>query len=520
MTVRNVLFIMADQMRADCWGAGLGLDGAKLETPALEALAGRGTVFERAYCPSPICGPSRMAFYTGLYATTHGATLNQAPLPAGTRTLGSRARTLGVRTALVGKTHMRADVEGMARLGLSPETDQGVWEAECGFDPVARHDGLYPLETAPDRSYVAWLRGLGYTGDNPWHDYANSAEGPDGEILSGWYLRNADKPARIDAAHSETAWTTDEAIRFIDEQGDDPWCLHVSYIKPHWPYIVPEPYCGMFGEETVWPATAPPGDPHPIHRAFMDLPESVGFRRPGARERVIPTYLALIRELDDHVGRLLDHLDAIGKTGETLIVFTSDHGDYLGDHGLGEKQLFHDESARIPLIVAHPDRPGGFVSQAAAEGVDIVPTALHALGAEPGEAQDLDGVSLIPLLGGGAPETWRDAACCELDYGNRTVCDALGQDRKRARGWMLRGPRWKYIHWLDRPDQLYDLADDPAETTDRAADPACAAPLREMKDRLFDRFAQRLTRCTMSRTQVAAEAADYDFGGRIKMGVW
>ncbi len=516
---------MADQLRADCWGAGLtgaqALPGAKLETPNLEALARRGTVFTRAYCPAAICGPSRMAFYTGQFASTHGSTVNTAPLQVGTRTLGDRLRDRGLRVGLAGKTHMRADAVGMARLGLSDISDQGVLAAECGFEPFARDDGLHPLKKAADKGYNAYLRGLGYAADNPWHDFANSALGPDGDILSGWYLRNADKAARIPAEHSETAWTTDRAIDFITDAGDTPWCLHVSYIKPHWPYIAPEPYCGSVGPDAVWAAAPVPENPHPVHRAFMDHGECVGFRESGARERVIPTYLALIREVDTHVGRLMAFLKDRNLDGETLVVFTSDHGDYLGDHGLGEKQLFHDPSARIPMIISHPDLHSDAPIDRPVNGVDLLPTFLEALGADPDEPLDLDGRSLMPLLRGEDPSPGRfEETVCELDYATRTARRALGIDPARARGWMVRTGRWKYIHWLDLPPQLYDLEDDPAEGTDRAADPTCAATLRDMKDRLTDHLLRRLTRCSFTRSEVESETDDYYFGGRIKMGVW
>jgi arylsulfatase A-like enzyme len=521
MPVRNILFLMADQMRADCWGAGLGLAGAKLETPVLEGLAARGTVFTRAYAPAPVCGPSRMSFYTGLFPSSHGATVNQSPLPVGLKTLGDRMRAEGIAARLVGKTHVRADRAGLARLGLDPGTEPGRRVAEGGFDPTPRHDGLFPMDRAPaEAAYDAYLRARGYDGDNPWHDFANSGRGPDGAILSGWYLRNADKPAAIDPSDSETAWTTDRAIAAIREMDDDPWCLHVSYIKPHWPYIAPAPYCGLIGPEAVWAAAPAPEDPHPVHAAFLAHEESRGFRRPGARQRVIPTYLGLIRELDDHLGRLLAALDEAGRRDDTLIVLTADHGDYLGDHGLGDKQLFHDAAARVPLIAVHPDLPGGQVCAAPVEGTDLLPTFLHALGADPAEPFDLDGRSLLGLMAGEDAADWRPAALCETDYSNRAACAALGQDPRRARGWMLAGRRWKYIHWLDFPPQLFDLEADPQETRDRAGDPACAAVLAECRMALLDRLTDRLTHANMTRSKITAEAADYTLGGRIRIGVW
>ena len=196
-----------------------------------------------------------------------------------------------------------------------------------------------------------YLRDLGYDADNPWHDYANAAAGEDGEILSGWLMRNATKPARVKEEHSETAYMTDRAMQFIDEVGDAPWCLHLSYIKPHWPYIAPAPYHAMYGRQDIIPVNRSERErknPHPVHRAYMQHEESVNFSRSKVRESVIPAYMGLIKQIDDHLGRLWRFLEERGLMEKTLIVFTSDHGDYLGDHWLGEKDLFHEESVRIP----------------------------------------------------------------------------------------------------------------------------------------------------------------------------
>ena len=145
--------------------------------------------------------------------------------------------------------------------------------SECGFEPYERDDGLHPdMSADPDLAYNRWLRERGYDSPNPWHDYANSAEGPDGEQLSGWYLRYSPLPARVKAEHSETAYMTGRAMDFIREQGDEPWCLHLSYIKPHWPYIAPAPYHGLYGANAVAAANRHEDerrDPHPVHAAFM-----------------------------------------------------------------------------------------------------------------------------------------------------------------------------------------------------------------------------------------------------------
>jgi arylsulfatase A-like enzyme len=172
----NILFIMCDQLRFDylgCYGH------PRLATPNLDALAARGVRFTRAYVQSPVCGPSRMSFYTGRYMRSHGANWNGFPLRVGEPTLGDHLRVQGVRTALVGKTHMAADTEGMARLGIDPASATAVRLAECGFEPFERDDGLHP-SSRPRPRYEAYLRELGFAAANPWEEWTNSAEGPDG----------------------------------------------------------------------------------------------------------------------------------------------------------------------------------------------------------------------------------------------------------------------------------------------------------------------------------------------------
>ena len=210
---RNVLWIMCDQLRFDYLGCA---GHPHIRTPNIDRLAARGVRFTNTYVQSPICGPSRMSFYTGRYVHSHGSTWNGIPLRAGEPTLGDHLRAEGVRTVLVGKTHMKADVEGMMRLGIDPDTEIGVRISECGFEPFERDDGLHPYGPYdPDPRYDTYLRETGYEGENLWEEWANSAEDADGKILSGWLLSHADKPARIEEPDSETPYMTDRAIEFM-----------------------------------------------------------------------------------------------------------------------------------------------------------------------------------------------------------------------------------------------------------------------------------------------------------------
>ena len=524
--IKNILFIMADQLRFDylsCYGH------PHLKTPNIDRLAARGLRFDRAYVQSPVCGPSRASFYTGRTVFSHGATWNRVPLPIGELTLGDYLRPIGVRTAVVGKTHMMPDKEGMARLGLNEETEIGCLISQPGFDPYERDDGLHPTPLLRRKGgklcYNDWLRERGYEGENPWNDYANSADGPGGEVLSGWYLKNSNLPARIKEEHSETAYMTMRARDFIEEMGDAPWLCHLSYIKPHWPYIAPAPYHDMYGPETFLPVIRDESertDPNPVFAAFMGMEVSQTFSRQGTRETVLPAYMGLIKQIDDHLGRLFDWLEETGKADETMIVFTSDHGDYLGDHWMGEKELFHEVSVRVPLIIFDPrpeaDATRGTATDAFVEAIDLVPTFLEATGA-PSADHRLEGRSLQPLLQGQSLTDWRDAVFSEIDYAFYAARETLGVGLADARGYMLRTERWKYIHFRHFPPQLFDLESDPDEFRDLGRDADHEDVRRMLHARLLDRLTARKNRVTMTDDDVRAMRGDED-GAGIIIGKW
>ncbi len=526
---RNILFIMCDQLRWDylsCYGH------PNLHTPNIDALAARGVRFTRAYVQSPVCGASRMSFYTGRYMSSHGATWNGVPLKVGEMTLGDYLRPLGLTTALVGKTHMRADVEGMQRLGIDPDSIIGVRVAECGFDPYERDDGLHGL--GPDGRYDPrnprynrHLNEKGYTGDNPWHDWANAAQGDGNALASGWAMRHARKPARVAEEDSETPYMTRRAIDFMTEAGDTPWCLHLSYIKPHWPYIAPAPYNDMYGAADVLPVVRSEHErraPHPVYRAFMDLRVSNAFARDEVRKEVIPVYMGLIKQIDDQLGHLFRFMQARGLMDNTLIVFTSDHGDYLGDHWMGEKDLFHEPSVKVPLIVCDPsdaaDTARGTACDALLETIDLAPTFLEALGAEPAEqSHRLEGRSLMPYLRGEAPAEWRRFVFSEYDYSILPVAAKLGIEPRNARLFMVADGRWKYVHAIGFRPMLYDLGNDPSEFNDLGADPACEAERQRLGAALAE-WGRRLSqRTTLSEQQMKAARGKSQRKG-ILIGVW
>lgn len=527
--VKNILFIMCDQLRWDylsCAGH------PRLKTPNIDALAAKGVRFRRAYVQSPVCGASRMSFYTGRYVSSHGATWNDVPLKVGEMTLGDYLRPLEMMTALVGKTHMRADLEGMQRLGIDPESIIGVRVGQCGFEPYERDDGLHGV--GPDGRYDPYLpryneylRGRGYAGENPWHDWANSAQGEDSTLASGWAMRHARKPARVQEEDSETPYMTRRAMDFMQEAGDRPWCLHLSYIKPHWPYIVPAPYNDLYGPDDVSPpvrSEAERDDPHPIFSAFMDLRVSKAFSRDEVRNEVVPAYMGLIKQIDDQLGLLFRFMEDKGLLENTMVVFTSDHGDYLGDHWMGEKDLFHEPSVKVPLIIYDPssgaDRTRGSVCSALVEAIDLVPTFLDALGTDPQkQSHRLEGFSLMPHLRGEAPPDWRGYAFSEYDYSMLPVAEKLGIAPRNARLFMVTDGRWKCVQPVGFRPMLYDLKTDPNEFHDLGRDVAYDAEMQRLTAALGEWGLRPCQRTTRSDQEIVNNRGRGQRKG-ILIGVW
>ncbi|WP_082677379.1 sulfatase-like hydrolase/transferase [Ruegeria profundi] len=525
---KNILFIMFDQLRWDylsCYGH------PHLHTPNIDRLAARGVRFNRAYIQSPICGSSRMSTYTGRYVHSHGASWNGIPLKVGEMTMGDHLRKAGMGCWLVGKTHMRADAEGMARLGLEPDSLIGARVAECGFDVFERDDGMRP--EGPDgfydpdgaKEYNKYLTEKGYESDNPWHDFANSGLDADGNVLSGWFLKNAHEAANIAEEDSETPYLTGRGIEFM-ESHEGPWCCHLSFIKPHWPYIVPEPYASMYGPEHVLPVVrseAERQNAHPVLRAFMETKVGQAFSRQDVREAVIPAYMGLIKQADDQMGRLFDWMEETGRMKDTMIVLTSDHGDFLGDHWMGEKTFFHDASTKVPLIIYDPspesDATRGSVSDALVESIDLAPTFVEVAGGEVA-SHILEGHSLLPILHGHKDETPREVVICEYDYSASPIADALNASVRDAVMFMVADTRWKLIHCEgDHRPLLFDLENDPDELHDLGESDTHADVIARMYDHLFA-WARRPSQRTTRSEQQLIEMRTKSRGRGVVVGVY
>ncbi|NCF49557.1 MAG: sulfatase-like hydrolase/transferase [Bacteroidetes bacterium] len=505
---KNIIFIMFDQLRFDylsCSGH------PHLHTPNIDWLASQSVRFDKCYVQSPVCGASRMSFYTGRYISSHGSTWNGIPLKIGEWTMGDHLREADMDALLLGKTHMKVDAEGMQRLGLAPDSIIGARLSECGFDTNLRDDGLWGsgpdgLYDAKASPYNEYLKAAGYDGENPWHDYANAGIDDDGNIASGWIYKNATLPANIREEDSETPWLTREMIKFLREEAPNrtrPWMCHLSYIKPHWPYIVPAPYHDLYGPNSFSPVVRREdelADPNPVYAAFTNNVIGQAFQRDDVRNAALGAYMGLIKQIDDQMGALFDELRNSGQLENTMIVVTSDHGDYMGDHWLGEKDLFHEPSVKVPMIIYDPspeaDGTRGSVCDAFVEAIDLVPTFVEVAGAEP-RYEMLEGRSLLPFLQGAPPSDWRSYAISEYDYSMTPMAGRLGVSPKDARLYMVCNARWKFMHAEGGlPPMLFDLEADPDELVDLGRNPAYEEQIQTCYDQLFEwtrRCAQRTT---------------------------
>ncbi len=486
----NVLLITADQWRADALSA---LGHPLVKTPGADALAADGVLFRRHYCQAAPCGPSRASLLTGLYQMNHRVVRNGTPLDARHDNLALAMRRLGYEPALFGYTDSAADPRECAPADPSLKTYEGILP---GF---RQH---LPMDSSA-QPWFAWLRRRGVVVAEPGLDiYLPADAAPDPP--SG-------APPRYRAEDSEAAYLVEGLLDFVDEHRSSPWFAHLSLIRPHPPWIAPEPYNAMYDPAEVEPfvRAASRKIEREAHR-YLDYAMSSQKKSDfvhGARgavgdwsdvdlRRLRATYYGLVSEVDAQVARLLEHLRRNKQFERTLIVLTTDHGEQGGDHHLLGKLGFFEQSYHVPLIVRMPGAAGnGRRVEMFTESVDLMPTILDLLGAPLPRA--LDGASLRPFVEGGSPRNWRDAAHWEFDFrdvSGGTAQTALGIAADECSLAVHRGARYKYVHFAALPPLLFDLERDPGELHDLSGDPAYAAVRLQCAERLLAWRARHLDR--------------------------
>jgi arylsulfatase len=479
MTQRpNILFLCTDQQRwnsLSCYGA----VGAR--TPNLDRLAAQGARFDQCYVQNPVCGPSRASLFTGMYARNHGEWANGVALPQDRKMFTRSLADTGYDCGMIGKQHL-APCDNWQ---TETRRDDGyrIWEWSHGKN-----------QRSVQNAYHTWLRDHYPDVFDQVFPVTGGNQNPHISIKSRTGTPIDEVPPECHYTH----WIAERAIDFIETPREgQPFCLVANFFDPHHPFGVPQAYRDKIDAALIPPPIGAPGEldgkPSP-HRAYSEASygsKAIGFQSYSAEEitEIRAVYYAMIHFIDDEVGRILDALEASGQAENTLVIFTSDHGEMLGDHAqLMKGPMMYDVAVRVPLLMRWPARiaPDTCVADLV-QWVDLSATCLEAAGAAPMDQQQ--GASLLPLAMGKAVD-WRDWALCE--YRNSGVSDTPA-----VHTTMLRQGDWKLVLWhgqpaTDRPSEgeLYDLRADPDELKNLYNTAEHSDKRRALKRKLLDVIAQ------------------------------
>ena len=455
-TAPNILWICTDQQRFDTLRS---FGNPHARTPHLDQLVAEGTSFSNAFCQSPVCAPSRASFLTGRYPRTTRCRQNGQSIPPDELLVSTMFKRAKYYCGLAGKLHLASCSDGK----LEKRTDDGYDDFSWSHHPQPDWE---------ENVYTQWLREKG----QDWHDLQ-------GEEISPFV--KVGPPAEF----HQTTWCAEKTIDFIREKKDCPWFFSFNCFDPHHPFDPPADYLSRFRvEDMPLPSTHP--DEEDSKTSFQRLDRIWAHDNPGEfhtaemtdldRRQVYAAYLAMVALIDDQVGRILEALEASGQAEDTLVVFMSDHGEMLGDHGIYFKgPHFYDCQLRVPLVMRWPG--GGIVQNRRIEGmielIDLAPTFLDAAGlAIP---QRVQGRSILPMLRGGEEiEYCRKQVYAEY-YNSWTHNDAYGT--------MLRTDSEKIVvyHGTDQ-GEFYDLESDPEEFFNLWNNPGAEKRKNEMIARCFD----------------------------------
>lgn len=489
----NILLITADQWRGDCLSA---IGHPTVRTPNVDALANEGVLFRRHYAGTAPCSPARATLYTGLYQANHRVCQNGSPLDTRFDNIALAARRAGYDPTLFGYTDVSPDPRA-----VDPH------------DPVlTSYEGVLPGFTVGqillehEKHWLSWLRSKGRIG-------AFTRDVHRTEHL--------DAPPAYSSEETQTAFLTEAFLGWREIQ-DRPWFAHISFLRPHPPFCVPQPYASMFapGDGPAYARAADrqaEADMHPFLRFAMAIQQKSSFVQ-GAEgpvsdwtaadlDRIRATYYGMIAEVDAQFGRIVAALRDSGEWDNTLIVFTSDHAEMMGDHWSLGKGGYHEGSYHIPLVIRDPAASGAAGRQVDAftSAADIMPTLCERLGLVPRNHQD--GRSLLPFVAGREPEHWRDAAFFEFDF--RDVVNGareaqFGLLSNECNLSVLRDEAFKYVHFSGLPPLLFDLKADPMELCNVAEDPAYLPVRLRYAEKLLALRAAHLDQ-TLAFTELTAE---------------
>ena len=477
----NILLISADQWRGDLLGSA-GHPFAR--TPHLDALAREATRFARHYCQAYPCSPARAGLLTGLYPHKHRVVGNGVPLDARHPTLFTELRRCGYRPTLFGYTDIMLD----PRNKPEQDPDNGDYENVC---PGMVIDTLLTERATP---WLGHLRDKGYAIADP--DLGRYG------ILEQTGFGEA---ASFAAEDSEASFLAGRFLSWLGVAGTEPFCAHLSFIAPHPPFAAAAPYNDLITPADVtMPLRGATVDvetaQHPLVGALLKRLSADDFA-PGLKglscdqdettiRKLRAIYAGLAFEVDQCLGRVFQALRDSGRWDNTVIIFTSDHGEQLFDHWMLGKSGYFDQSAHIPLLIRDPRAAStggrGKTISEFTESIDIMPTLLELVGLS--LPRNCDGKSLLPFCAGQRPAGWRDEVHWSFDFRDiqtRRMEQTFGLPSDWCNLQVLRTDKLKYVHFAGLPPVLFDLADDPHELINRAGDPAKASLRLEGLERMM-----------------------------------
>lgn len=416
MSKLNVLFLFSDEHRRDA----LGCDGHPLvQTPNLDRLAQQGTRFLNAYTTSPICVPARASMASGEYVHKTRCWSNAQAYQGAPRSWGHQLQSQGHRVNSIGKLHYRGS------------------EYDNGFD----HE-ILPMYI---RNGVGWTKGLLRN-----HEDVLDCSSYAKEIGPG-----DDQYTQYDLGVTRNAcdWLQNKE----NQESDKPWTLFVSWLRPHYPLTCPQEFYDLYPVNKMDQARFLESTEHPAHPVLQAIRKNFDYEKhftPETKQIARASYYGLCSFLDHQVGQVLTALEASGQAGNTLIVYTSDHGDHNGDRGLWTKMTMYDESSSIPMIVSGPGIPKHKTVTTLSSLVDIYPTILEATGATDDDKQR-PGIALQTIA--------------NSDHLERAILSEYHDGGSPTGMFMLRTDEWKYNYYPGYPPELYHIAEDKDELIDLAA---------------------------------------------------
>jgi arylsulfatase A-like enzyme len=444
----NVLFLISDDLNnyLGCYG------DPRAKTPHLDALAERGVRFDKAYCTFPLCGPSRNSMLTGLYPNSSGILANsqvfRQTIP-NHQSLPQAFRLDGYFAARIGKLYHYGVPTS---IGTNGHDDPASWEMElnpAGVDRTEEHPDIFSL-----------------------------TPGQFGGTLS-WYASPKSDEHHTDAKMAkDAAWVLERCAA----EKDRPFFLAVGFFRPHTPYVAPkDPYFGMYDPDEM-PLFPPVGDnpPEVPAAALGSYQKAQDKLTDDLRRQAVQAYYASISFMDAQVGRVVDALDRLGLAENTIIVFTSDHGYHMGEHGLWQKMSLFEGSARVPLMIVAPGitKPGTVVTEPVSQ-LDLYPTLAELAGVK--APKNLQGQSLVALLKDPAAKG-RGWALTQVSRGGGGKQKSPQATAKRFFGYSLRTDRYRYTEWDEgaQGSELYDHENDPGELVNLAGKPGQAETVAEL----------------------------------------